>query len=107
MPTLTFSLGLMIFPPPSTFRLASFSPTRNLLFSLVLPCLVFSLHASFDLADGMITAVVVLPKEGGKTFETLMKTTQGVRDYFGSNHPGFFGLTGPSEKVAREFLEQR
>lgn len=60
-----------------------------------------------QLGDGVITATVILPKEGKRAFESLMKTTQDVRDFFGSNHPGLFGPTGPSEEVARDFLQRR
>ncbi|CAM9713069.1 unnamed protein product [Sphacelaria rigidula] len=58
-------------------------------------------------SDGVITAALILPKEGKVTFETLMSTTQDVREYFGRNHPGIFGPEGPHEAFARNFLEQR
>ncbi|CAN0145885.1 unnamed protein product [Scytosiphon promiscuus] len=58
-------------------------------------------------SDGVVTASVILPKESKKTFETLMKTTEDVRNYFGSNHPGLFGPNGPSEEVAKDFLQRR
>lgn len=62
---------------------------------------------TFDFADGVITATVILPKEGKGAYERLMETTQDVRNYFGRNHPGLFGPKGPSEEVARDFLQSR
>lgn len=61
----------------------------------------------FDSTDGVATAALMMPPGDQVTFEKLMKTTQDVRDYFGSNHPGLYGPDGPNEKVARSLLEQR
>lgn len=55
----------------------------------------------------MLTATVVLPSEGKTSFDALMKTTQDVRDFFGDYYPSAFGHEGPSEEVAKEFLERR
>eukprot|EP00752_Nemacystus_decipiens_P010969 g9749.t1 len=56
---------------------------------------------------GTITAVVILPSEGKTAFGALMKTTQDVRDFFGTHYPSTFGREGPSEEVAKDFLERR
>ncbi|CAN0208273.1 unnamed protein product [Ectocarpus sp. 6 AP-2014] len=58
-------------------------------------------------SDGMLTATVVLPSEGKTSFDALMKTTQDVRDFFVHYYPSAFGHEGPSEEVAKEFLERR
>lgn len=58
-------------------------------------------------ADGMSTAVVLLPSEGKNSFGALMKTTQDVRDFFSQHYPNAFGPEGPSEEVAKDFLERR
>ncbi|CAN0145901.1 unnamed protein product [Scytosiphon promiscuus] len=58
-------------------------------------------------SDGVASAALMLPRGEKVTFETLMTTTQDVRDYFGSNHPGLYGPEGPDEDVARNLLEQR
>ncbi|CAN0540233.1 unnamed protein product, partial [Scytosiphon promiscuus] len=58
-------------------------------------------------ADGVITAVVVLPYEGSTSFGSLMKTTKEVKDFFARHYPFAFGLEGPSEELAEEFLQKR
>ena len=55
----------------------------------------------------MLTAALVLPGEGSTTFETLMKTTQDVRDFFATYYPTSFGPEGPSEEVAEDLLGRR
>ncbi|CAM9788399.1 unnamed protein product [Scytosiphon promiscuus] len=58
-------------------------------------------------SHGVITAVVVLPYEGSASFGSLMKTTKDVKDFFARHYPFAFGLEGPSEELAEEFLEKR
>ena len=65
------------------------------------------LNFPIDSADGTITGVIVLPSEGKNTFGALMKTAQGVRDFFGKHYPSAFGPEGPSEEIAKDFLERR
>lgn len=60
-----------------------------------------------DSADGNITSVVILPGEGKTSFGALMRTTQDVRDFFGTHYPSAFGSEGPSEEVAADFLQRR
>ena len=55
----------------------------------------------------MLTATVILPGEGSNTFEALMKTTQDVRDFFATYYATSFGPEGPSEEVAKDFLDRR
>lgn len=58
-------------------------------------------------ADGMLTCTVVLPGEGGTSFEALMKSPQDVRDFFAKWYPIAFGPDGPSEEVAIDFFKRR
>lgn len=55
----------------------------------------------------MNTAVVILPREGKNSFGALMKTTQDVRDFFFKNFPQAFGPGGPSDEIAKDFLERK
>lgn len=58
-------------------------------------------------AEGIVTATIVLTGKGKNTYGTLMKTPQDVRDFFGTHYPCTFGPKGPSEEVAKDFLERR
>lgn len=60
-----------------------------------------------DFADGTVTSVVIQPGEGKTTFGALMKTTEDVRHFFGTHYPSAFGREGPSEEIAKDFLERR
>lgn len=55
----------------------------------------------------MMTAVVIQPRKGKTSFESLMKTPQDVRDFFAKWYPNVFGPNGPGEEVAKDFLERR
>lgn len=71
------------------------------------PCVFLFGPCPVDCADGIITATIVLPSEGEASFGALMKTPQDVRDFFGTHYPSAFGREGPSEEVAKDFLERR
>lgn len=58
-------------------------------------------------ADGVLTAVIVLPHEGKTSFGSLMKTTQDVKDFFAKHYSFAFGPEGPSEEIAKTFLGKR
>ena len=74
-----------------------------------LPFLLFFLFSSprCCFADGNATATIVLPSQGENTFGALMRTAQDVRDFFGTHYPCAFGPEGPSEEVAKDFLERK
>lgn len=67
----------------------------------------FCKHVALSLADGVLTATIILPGEGSNSFEALMKTTQDVKDFFATHYPSAFGSEGPGEEVAKDFLERR
>lgn len=60
-----------------------------------------------EFADGTITGAVILDGESKNNFGALMKTAQDVRDFFGTHYPMAFGSEGPSDEIAKDFLERR
>ncbi len=79
------------------------STTHRLSLPVTLACLALAILC----ADGTVTATIILPSEGEKSFGALMKTTKDVRDFFSDHCPAAFGPDGPSEEVAKDFLERR
>jgi hypothetical protein len=50
-----------------------------------------------------VGGVVILPRAGRYTFETLAGTAEAVRSYFRSDFPTAFGPDGPSTSFCEEF----